>query len=64
MLYAEMDVHLGSEEEQAAGNHRDGCSAKRVLTDTGALPLTIPRDRHERFEPNLIEEVQTPFSGF
>ncbi len=64
MLDAEMDVHLDSEEEQAAGNHRNGRSDKRVLSDTGALPLTIPRDRHGRFEPKLIEKYKRRFPGF
>jgi hypothetical protein len=27
---------------------------KTVLTDTGKLELTIPRDRHGRFDPVLI----------
>jgi transposase-like protein len=64
MLEAEMDVHLGAEEEQAAGNHRNGHSGKRVLTDSGALPLSIPRDRHGRFEPKLIEKYKRRFPGF
>jgi len=64
ILDAEMDVHLDSEQEQAAGNHRNGRSDKRVLTDTGALPLTIPRDRHGRFEPKLIEKYKRRFPGF
>ena len=33
ILDAEMDVHLAGEEEQAAGNHRNGHSKKTVLTD-------------------------------
>ena len=64
ILDAEMDVHLDSEPEQEAGNHRNGRSDKRVLTDTGALPLTIPRDRHGRFEPQLIEKYKRRFPGF
>ncbi len=64
MLDAEMEVHLGAEDEQAAGNHRNGRSGKRVLSDTGALPLTIPRDRHGRFEPKLIEKYKRRFPGF
>lgn len=56
MLDAEMDVHLASEEEQAAGNHRNCRSGKRVLTDSGAIPTSIPRDRHGRFDPKLIEK--------
>jgi putative transposase len=54
MLNAEMDHHLGTEAEEAAGNHRNGYSGKTVLTDTGKLELAIPRDRHGRFDPVLI----------
>lgn len=64
MLDAEMDVHLGNRSEQSAGNHRNGRSSKRVLTDTEELPLTIPRDRHGRFEPKLIEKYKRRFPGF
>jgi putative transposase len=63
-LNAEMDVHLGEEREQAAGNHRNGTSSKTILTDTGALPLSIPRDRQGRFEPQLIAKYQRRFPGF
>ena len=64
ILDAEMDVHLTSEEEQAAGNHRNGHSGKRVLTETGPIALSIPRDRHGRFEPRLIEKYKRRFPGF
>ena len=64
ILDAEMDVHLSSEEEQTVGNHRNGHSGKRVLTETGAIPLSIPRDRHGRFEPRLIEKYKRRFPGF
>jgi len=33
ILNAEMDHHLGGDTEQASGNHRNGHSRKRVLTD-------------------------------
>jgi putative transposase len=64
MLDAEMDVHLGSEGERATGNHRNGHSKKTVLTDSSALELAIPRDRHARFEPQLIEKYRRRFPGF
>jgi putative transposase len=51
MLNAEMDVHLAQEAEAGVPNHRNGSSAKRVLTPEGALELSIPRDRHGRFDP-------------
>jgi putative transposase len=62
MLDAEMDVHLDDEAEQ--GNHRNGYSQKTVLTDSEVLPLSIPRDRHGRFEPKLIEKYKRRFPGF
>lgn len=64
MLNAEMDVHLGQEAEQASGNHRNGSSGKTVLTEDGKLELSIPRDRHSRFEPQLIAKYQRRFPGF
>jgi putative transposase len=64
MLKAELDVHLGAEAEQATGNHRNGTSSKTVLTEDGELTLSIPRDRHGRFEPALIAKYQRRFPGF
>jgi putative transposase len=64
ILNAEMDHHLGQEPEQASGNHRNGTSPKTVLTDTGKLDLSIPRDRQGRFEPALIAKYQRRFPGF
>src|SRR5436305_8332452 len=54
MLNGEMDHHLDAEAEQETGNHRNGYSSKTVLTDSGKLDLSIPRDRHGRFDPVLI----------
>ena len=64
MLNAEMDHHLGTEAEEEAGNHRNGYSSKTVLTDTGKLELSIPRDRHGRFDPVLIGKYRRRFAGF
>lgn len=64
ILYAELDHHLDHEEEQASGNHRNGHSRKRVLTDDGRLDLSIPRDRQGRFDPKLIEKHCRRLPGF
>ena len=64
MLNAEMDVHLESDAEQQAGNHRNGASQKTVLSDDGELVLSIPRDRHGHFDPALIKKYQRRFPGF
>jgi putative transposase len=64
ILNTELDQHLAQDGEQAAGNHRNGTSPKTVLTETGKLELSIPRDRQGRFEPQLIAKYQRRFPGF
>ncbi len=64
MLNTEIDVHLGAETEQEAGNHRNGFSEKTVRSEEGELVLSIPRDRHGRFNPALIPKYQRRFPGF
>ena len=67
-LGAEMSHHLGYAPGQAkpegASNHRNGKSAKTVLTDTGALAIDVPRDRAGSFEPQLIGKHERRFTGF
>ena len=63
-LEAEMEVHLGSEEESGSGNHRNGHNRKRVLTGTGSVELSVPRDRAGRFEPQLVEKWVRRLPGF
>ena len=67
-LGAELGHHLAQEGDAAGAdapaNHRNGSSAKTVLTDDGALPLAIPRDRHGTFAPVLIPKHQLRFTGF
>jgi putative transposase len=64
ILEAEMDHHLEQPEQKNAGNHRNGRSKKTVMTDSGAMPLSIPRDRQGQFEPQLIEKYRRRFPGF
>ena len=67
-LAGEMSHHLGYAAGQAkpegAANHRNGKSAKTVLTDAGALRIDIPRDREGTFEPQLIGKHERRFTGF
>ena len=63
-LGAEMEAHLSSEEEVGSGNHRNGHNRKRVLTGTGSVELSVPRDREGRFEPQLIEKWARRLPGF
>ena len=67
-LGAEMSHHLGyapgQAKPQGLANHRNGKSAKTVLTDTGALTIEVPRDRAGSFEPQLIGKHERRFTGF
>ncbi len=67
-LGAEMSQHLGyapgQDKPEGTVNHRNGKSAKTVLTDTGAIDIEVPRDRHASFEPQLIGKHERRFTGF
>ena len=60
-LNAEMDSHLAASETK---NTRNGYSRKTVATSTGALELSVPRDRNATFDPILIGKYQRRFPGF
>ena len=68
VLGAELSHHLGyrSGETKPEGgiNHRNGATAKTVLTDTGPVRVDIPRDRDSSFEPLLIPKHERRFTGF
>ena len=65
---AELSHHLGyapgDAKPEAATNHRNGASAKTVLTDDGPLRIEVPRDRTGSFEPVLIPKHERRFTGF
>jgi putative transposase len=67
-LEAEMTEHLGHDKSEpvtnAAGNTRNGHSAKTLQGDFGELPLDIPRDRQGAFAPQLVGKHQTRWTGF
>ena len=67
-LGAELSHHLGyapgAERPDGASNHRNGASAKTVLTDDGPLRIEVPRDRQGSFEPLLIGKHERRFTGF
>lgn len=57
-LAGELTHHLGygpGETKPAdQPNHRNGTTPKTVLTEDGAIPLAIPRDRAGTFAPQLV----------
>jgi putative transposase len=68
VLNAELSHHLGygpgSDKPEEATNHRNGSSAKTVLTGEGPVKLEVPRDREGSFEPLLIAKHERRFTGF
>ncbi|KQU72382.1 MULTISPECIES: IS256 family transposase [unclassified Rhizobacter] len=67
-LGGELSHHLGyppgGEKPAEADNHRNGASAKTVLTEDGPLRIEVPRDREGSFEPLLIGKHERRFTGF
>jgi len=67
-LEAEMTEHLGHAKHEPvtnpSGNARNGKSRKNLKGDFGELPIEIPRDRHGRFEPQIVAKHQTRWTGF
>jgi hypothetical protein len=61
-LEGEMDDHLGYAKNDPAGRNggdfRNGHRAKTVLTDTGPVEVSVPRDRDASFEPKIVAKRQ------
>jgi transposase-like protein len=67
-LGAELSHHLGyapgTPKPEVTTNHRNGTSAKTVLTDDGPVTIEVPRDRTGTFEPQIIPKHERRFTGF
>ena len=67
VLQAELTEHLGYAPGAGRGpdgNARNGTTPKTVLTDEGALPLAIPRDREGSFTPAFVPKGVRRLPGF
>ena len=66
-LEGELDDHLGYGKHQPegrdGGNSRNGRRAKTVLTDTGPVEISVPRDRDSSFEPKIVAKRQRRLTG-
>src|SRR5947207_5108499 len=66
-LEGELDDHLGYTRHEPAGrdggNSRNGHRAKTVLTDTGPVEISVPRDRDSSFEPKIVAKRQRRLTG-
>ena len=63
-LNAEMDHHLDGEAAEGRANSRNGYGQKTLLTDSGKLPISVPRDRLASFDPQLIAKYRRRLPGF
>jgi putative transposase len=67
-LNAELSHHLGyapgAEKPEASANHRNGVTAKTVLTGDGKVRIKTPRDRDGSFEPLLLPKHARRFTAF
>ena len=73
MLQGEMDAHLAGQSAEAspegvdvdetpqAPNKRNGFSQKTLKTEFGPLPLRVPRDRQNTFEPIVVPKHSRSF---
>jgi putative transposase len=66
-LEGELDDHLGYAKDDPAGrnggNSRNGHRAKTLLTDTGPVQVSVPRDRDSSFEPQIVAKRQRRLTG-
>ena len=66
-LEGELDDHLGyakhNPEGRDGGNSRNGRRAKTVITDTGPVEISVPRDRDSSFEPKIVAKRQRRLTG-
>jgi transposase-like protein len=66
-LEGELDDHLGYGKHDPAGrnggNSRNGHRGKTVLTDTGPVELSVPRDRDSSFVPKIVARRQRRLTG-
>ncbi len=57
-LEGELDDHLGYSRHDPAGRNggdsRNGHRAKTVITDTGPVEISVPRDRDSSFVPKIV----------
>lgn len=68
ILRAELTEHLGYPEGEArpadTTNARNGTTPKTLVTESGALPLEIPRDRESSFAPLFVPKGVRRLPGF
>src|SRR6201986_2575680 len=66
-LEGELDDYLGygkhDPEGRDGGNSRNGHRAKTMLTETGPVEISVPRDRDSSFEPKIVAKRRGVITG-
>jgi putative transposase len=66
-LEGELEDHLGYGRHDPVGrdggNSRNGHRAKTIITDTGPVDISVPRDRDASFEPKIVAKRQRRLTG-
>lgn len=65
-MEGELAYHLGYKKHERSDteNSRNGYGQKNVITDSGIMEISTPRDRESSFEPQIIKKGQSHFKGF
>ena len=65
-MEGELAYHLGYKKHERSDteNSRNGYGQKNVITDSGIMEISTPRDRESSFEPRIIKKGQSHFKGF
>ena len=69
-LSGEIEHHLSTPPSESSAkltevsrNRRNGFSSKTIRTNSGDLPINVPRDRNSEFEPLLIQKHKRRLEG-
>ena len=67
-MQGELTEHLGYVPHDAtgrySGNSRNAATRKTLISDFGDVEISTPRDRNGEFEPQIVRENQTRWTGF
>src|SRR5690554_2973716 len=63
LLEGEMEAFQADQKTNGKRNKRNGRTHKQVLSDTGPIWVSTPRDRNGEFEPELIGKRQRELSS-
>lgn len=58
-----MDHKLATEAADGGSNSRNGYGRKTILTDTGKVGISVPRDRLSTVDPQLIAKHRRRLPG-